>query len=149
MKLLLNIGNPNYSLKVLTRIKENVYAPFDVKITNSHIRNLNKHIGYEAFKKETLYVSSKTLWEIMRPIGGKGKHHYHGLAPQDILSALSEIKNSNDVRISYDGRYVVITLAKTEFGIPIAIILTPHGNIIGDTNTDVARIITIYPFNKK
>ncbi len=149
MNKVLNLGNKEYALKLLGKIKNNNYVPFDLRVTNAHLPALNKIIGRNIFRKDVLYVNTQTLWEIMQPIGGRGKHHYHQLSPQEILDALKDIKNSKDVNESYDGRYLIITLVMHQNDAPIAIILEPHGQLKENVGVDVARVITMYPYNKK
>ena len=85
MNVILNVGNYESSIEVLKRIKENEYVPFDIRITNTHLVNLNKLVGKTLFRKDSLYISSKTLWEIMQTKIGYGSHNYHALLPEDIV----------------------------------------------------------------
>ena len=149
MLRILNIGDNVSSLDTLTKIKNNDYMPFEVRIQNSHIVELNKEIGIKVFKNNILYINSKTLWEIMHPIGGKGKHHYHGLTPKNVLEALKTMRHSKNVSLSYDGRYIIISLARDINNKYLAIIVDPNGTTKGVGNKRVSRIITIYPQNKK
>ena len=148
MDKILNIGNKKSTLKILKEFKNTEHSPFDVKITNSHITELNKIIGKKIFKKDSLYISSKTLWEIMQPVGGFGRHHYHGLTPENIYESLSTLHKSKNIIPSYDNRYLVITLAMVYTNIPLVIIIEPNG-IVANKETTVSKIITIYPYNKK
>ena len=149
MLRILNIGDSTSSLETLEKIKNNDYSPFEVRIQNSHIVELNKEIGMKVFKNNMLFINSKTLWEIMHPIGGKGKHHYHGLTPNNILEALKTMRHSKDVNLSYDGRYIIISLAKDVNEKYLAIIVDPNGTTKDSRNKRVARIVTIYPQKKK
>ena len=146
---IVNLGNQESAIKVLTEIKENDYVPFDVRITNSHITNLNSVLGKKVFRKDALYVGSDTLWEIMQPVGEKGKHNYHGLTPLDILNALVSMKQSTEIEVSYDNRYLIVTLATVFDDVNLVVIVTPKGYLKNDSKTIVNRIITIYPKKKK
>ena len=146
----LNLGNKNYALQSLREIKERKVNDYDVRITNSHITDLNAVIGKKIFKKDALYVGSETLYEIMEPLEKEGKHHHtHGLSPEDIFNALSSIKNSNDVSVSYDNRYVIVTLAIVSDGANLVVIVDPDCPITNGSKTKIIKIITIYPKNKK
>ena len=79
---IINLGNQESSLKVLTDIKNKQYVPFDVRITNSHITSLNSVIGKRVFRKDTLYIGYDTLWELMQPIGKKNEYQYRLLRPK-------------------------------------------------------------------
>ena len=149
MNTIINIKQKESALEYLKVIKENDYVPFDIRITNSHITELNKVIGRKVFRKDALYISSRTLWEIMQPIGGKGKHNYHGLTPLDICNALAAIKKPNEIIASHSGRYLIITLALYMDSVPIAIVIEPNGSLKGAKNSNVIRIVTIYPYSQK
>ena len=149
MKKIINIGDQTSALKTITEIKDNDYVPFDIEIKNSHILVLNKIIGLKIFRNNKLFISSKTLHEIMGPIGGRGKHHFHGLTPNEILNTLKQIRFSKEINVSYDGRYVIITLATNSENIPLAVIVEPNGSIHNNRKIAVTRIVTIYPQKKK
>ncbi len=144
----INIGNPKTALKALTAIKNSDGSSADIRITNSHIKELNKIIGKNVFKKDALYVSSRTLWELMQPLGGKGWHHYHDLSPKNIYDVLNNLKRSKEVIPSYDGRYLVITIVTVFNEVHLVVILEPNGALYNDRTTSVNRIITIYPYKK-
>ena len=145
----INLGKEKSAIKNIEQIKNNKKRFQDIRIINSHITRLNKVIGKKVFKKDALYISAETLWEIMQPLGGKGKHNYHNLSPVDIYNALRTLKDSKDISVSYDNRYVIVTLAMVFKGVNIAVIVTTNGFLKGDILNKVTRIITIYPFNKK
>ena len=145
---IINLGNQESAIQVLTDIKNKQYSPFDVRITNSHITSLNLIIGKKVFRKDTLYVGSDTLWELMQPIGNKGKHNYHGLTPQNIFDALVTMKQSTEIELSYGNRYLIVTLATIFDDINLIVIVTPEGYLKNETKTIVNRIITIYPKKK-
>ena len=85
----------------------------------------------------------------MQPLGKKGKHNYHNLSPEEVYNALRTMKDSKDIEISYDNRYVIVTLATILENINIAVIVTPDGNLKKDLREKVTRIITLYPYKKK
>ena len=59
------------------------------------------------------------------------------------------MRNSTNVTLSYDNRYVIVTLATTIGDVSIAVIVTPTGSIQQEINKNVAKVITIYPYKKK
>ena len=150
MNRIINLGKVDSALKEIETIKNNDYVPFDIRIINSHLLDLNNIIGMKVFKKDALYVNSRTLWEIMQPIGGRGKHHYHELSPKEILEALLKMKNALEVVPSYDNRYLIITLATISNGTNIAIVLEKDAQIIKDGKKHlVTKVVTMYPKLKK
>ena len=145
MNKIINVGHKESALSLLRLIKDNDYVPFDIRITNSHIVELNKVIGKTIFRKDSLYISSRTLWEIMQPLGGKGKHHFHNLKPEEIFDTLEQLKYSKNISLSYDGRYLIITLSSNGLD-QSAVIIEPNGSLKGIKGLNVARIVTIYPY---
>ena len=144
----INIGKKDSAIELLKQVKENDYVSFDVKLLNLHLKRLNMILGKNVIKNNSAYVNLQTLWEIMQDIGTKGQHHFHGLTPENVYEALRTLKDSKDVRISYDSRYVIISLAKFGNNTPIAVIIEPNGYIKKINNTAV-KIVTIYPYKKK
>ena len=145
----LNLGNEKLVIDSLTNLKENKINSHDIRITNSHITDLNTILGKKIFKKDALYIDSETLWEIMQPIGNKGKHNFHGLTPKNVFDALVTMKCSKEIYVSYDNRYLIVTLATVFDDINLVVIVTPNGSLKNNSKTVVNRIITIYPKNKK
>ena len=146
----LNLGNKESAIVTLEEIKNKKVNNYDIRIQNSHITKLNKVIGRRVFKKDALYISSDTLWEIMCLGGEMGKHHHHhGLTPKNIYDALSTMKNSTEVVVSYDGRFIIVTLAKINDVTNLVVIVSPNEPLKGDIFANVTKIITIYPKDKK
>ena len=91
MKRVINIGNKKQACKDLEQFKNKHYDAVDLRINNIHLIKINDYVGYKLFYKNSLFVRSSTLWEIMQPFGSGGKHHYHGLEPEEIIDALSSL----------------------------------------------------------
>lgn len=146
----INLANKKSTIEVLEEYKNsNGNFDVDIKILNSHIRDLNAILNKNVFKKNTLFIHSQTLWEIMQPVGGKGQHNYHGLSPNNVYDALTTIRFSNDVTLSYGDRYLIITLATVFDDINIAIVITPKGTQRVNPKKSINKVITIYPYKKK
>ena len=144
----INIGNKDEALEFLEDFKNNNYSPFYVRVTNSHICELNEVIGKKVFRKDAVYISSLTLWEIMQPIGGIGSHHYHGLTPEDVYKALSRLQYSKDVTISGDNRYIVITDVEVSTNVYLIIVIKASAYLLKLDLKKVVVIITVYPKDK-
>ena len=148
MQYIINLGNKKTAVSTLALFSLKK-MDVEIKITNTHIAEINKILKQKVFKKDALFVNSETLWEIMQPTGKKGKHNYHGLSPEKVYEALSTIRFSKDVIVSYDERYLILTLATIFSDVNIAIIVTPKGSSKIKHNQMINRIITIYPYRKK
>ena len=125
-------------------IKSSAHTSF----IRQHETVLNKIIGKKIFKKDSLYISTNTLWELMQPIGGKGKHNYHGLTPKEIYDALRTMRHSKDITLSYDRRYLIVTLATILDGANLIAIVKPDCKLQNEPGT-IIKIITIYPMKIK
>ena len=145
----INLGDEQGTIDLLVKLRERKQEVSDVRIHNSHITELNKIIGRKVFKKESLYIGSETLWELMQPTGGKGRHNYHGLSPKNIYDALHSLRKSKKIEISYDDRYLIVTIATIFEDVNIAVLVTTKGSTKENFKNKVNRIITIYPYKKK
>lgn len=144
----INLGDKESAIDILRNLKENKYEFLEIRVRNSHIKDLNNVLGRKIFKNDVVYANAIMFWEIMQPVGGKGKHHYHNLSPENVYEALSTMRYSNNVTISYDNRYVIVTLATIAGGISIAAIVTPDGHTKQSNKKNVIRIITMYPIKE-
>ena len=145
MKPVINVGNRELSTTIIAQIKENNYVPFDIRITNSHITNLNKLTGRTLFRKDALYINSKTLWEIMQEGVGHGTHNYHGLSPEDIVLALEELDKPSVVINAKQNRLAIVTVSLSHFNEPLMIVIETGASLRGIINANVYKIVTIYP----
>lgn len=51
--------------------------------------------------------------------------------------------------MSYFGRYIIVTLATFNNRVPLAVIVDPESNLQNQRATNIIRIVTVYPYNKK
>ena len=77
-----------------------------------------------------------------------GKHHHHGLRPENIYEALSTMRYSKNISISYDNRYVIVTLASIKEDLNLAVIVEPGGSLKDNAKANIIRIVTIYPYRR-
>ena len=148
MKNFINTGNKSASLKYLKEIKEHQYAPFDLRIVNSHITNLNKLVGKRLIKKDALYVGSETLWEIMQKQGQMGRHHYHGLSEADVYDALSNIADPYCVFFSELKRLAIVSIRLSHYGEKTMTIIEIDADLTGFKNASIYKVVTMYPKSK-
>ena len=145
MNKIINIGNKKYTLNDLSVYKSNEYVPFDIKIINTHMKKLNYLVGFNIFTKDLLYINSKTLWEIMQPIGGRGNHNFHGLTEEDVYLALESIQNPYAVMASKNDRYSIISIEASHFGKQLIVVIEKNASLIQNINAKVNKVVTIYP----
>ena len=144
MKRVINIGNKKQACEQLKQYKEKHYESVDVEFTNVHLLKINDLVGFKLFSKNSLYVRSSTLWEVMQPVGMSGKHHYHGLEPETIVDALSSLINSFFIYESYSDRYAVLVYGNEDFP-NIMVIIELNAGLSNDRNANVNKLVTIYP----
>lgn len=145
MNLIINVGNIESAKENINKIKDNNYAPFDIRITNTHIVNLNKKIGKTIFRKDALYINSNTLCEIMHEGVGHGTHNYHGLTANDIICSLQNISNPSLVFKSKFNRLAILTITLSHFDEPILIVIELGAPLRGKINANIYKIVTMYP----
>ena len=145
MHRILNIGNKKYAINDLHTYKSNEYVPFDIKITNAHIKDINELTGINLFCKDSLYINSRTLWEIMQPIGGKGNHNYHGLTEDDVYLALESIHNPYAIISSKNNRYSIISIGVSHFNEQLIVVIEKNASLITNAKANVNKVVTIYP----
>ena len=148
MNKIINIAKKESSIEVIKQIKEKDYVPFDLKIVNSHIMDLNEKIGFVIFKNNSLYINSHSLWELMQPIGGKGGHHYHELTEEDIYIALVSIKDPYAVIDEGDNKYSIVSIFMSHINKPLLLVVEVNANLIINALAKVNKIVTIYPKDK-
>ena len=144
MKRVINIGNKKQACKDLEQFKNKHYDAIDIEFTNVHLLKLNELIGYKFFKKNSLFVRSSTLWEVMQPVGKKGKHHYHGLEPQEIVNSLEILVNSFLIYETYSNRYTFIVSCDEKYQ-NIAIVIELNAGLSDNRNANINKMVTIFP----
>ena len=145
MNVFINIGNKETAIELLNQFKEKDYVPFDVRIMNTHITNLNVLVGKTIFRKDSLYINSHTLWELMQPLGKKGNHNYHDLTPEDIEDALSNIDNPYCIFLTKNSRYAIITTTLTHVNQPMFVVIEVGSDLLNKKNANIYKIVTMYP----
>ena len=145
----INLVEKEETINTLQLIRDGKKVSRYIRIINSHIKELNKIIGRNVFKKDAVYINSLTLWEIMQPVGGQGSHHYHGLAPEEVYNALSRIQYSKNVITTDEDRLIVISDVEIKEGLFLLVIIARDQNLYKERLDNVAVIITIYPSNRK
>ena len=147
MNVIINLADKKSTIEQLNKLMEKEYVPFDIEITNSHIKDLNEKIGINLFSKNSLYISSITIHDIMQPIGDSGSHNYHGLFAEDIYLALKSINNPKYVYVTKHGRYAIVSIELSHFNVPLMLVIEKGAGIQNDINASVNKVITIYPKN--
>ena len=148
METTINIAKRKEALKILKNFKDNIYQNSIVEIENIRLKNINKFFKSTIITRSNCFIESKTLWEIMQPIGNKKSHNFHGLTEEMVFDALNSLSNPIDAKPSYYGRFLIITIAVEEHGHNLGAIIEP--NIYNITlDKTINKIITIHPLDLK
>lgn len=144
MNKIINIKTKK-SINEIQVFSEKIFVPVDIKFENVHLRKLNKLIGNEVFSKNDLYINSKTLWELMQPIGDVGSHNYHELMPEDIFYALNALIEPIAVFKVKSDRYAIVPVYIYSFAEPLMVVIEKDAELMNRQNAKINKIVTIYP----
>lgn len=144
MKRIINIGNKKQAIKDLEQFKNKRYESIEIEFTNVHLLKLNKVLEYKLFSKDSLYVHSSTLWDIMQPVGSTYKHHSHGLEPELIVDILSSLIDTFLIYESYSNRYVVLAHGDND-NPNIIIVIELNAGLNANRNANINKLVTLYP----
>ncbi len=128
----------------LTKFKEKEYE-CDVRFKNIHMKRVNALIKSDLFAKNDLFVTGKTLYDLMQPQGEQDSHNYHGLTPLDILDALNNIISPYCIFKTKYGRISIILSCLSHFGEPLMMIIEIGAGTIEDQDANINKIVTMYP----
>ena len=144
----INLGNKKEAIKAFNAFKTNDYVPFDIELINVHLKDINNNLSVNVFRKSSLYITSKTLWECMQPLGSKGKHNFHGLLPEEIYDSLHDLQNARCIARVCDTRTVIVTSIVASCGDPIVVIVETGSSLTFNRNANINKIVTLYPKKK-
>ena len=129
----------------MSKFKNKDYSPTDVELFNIHMKKLNDALGFTLFRKNSLYLTSKLLWEAMQPVGDSGTHNFHGLEVEEIYNALISISKSTKIYKTHDERYLIVTSVVTKCGDPIIAVVKTGSSLADIRNANINKLVTIYP----
>ena len=141
----INLGNKKEAIKAFNAFKTNDYVPFDIELVNSHLKNINDSLNVNIFRKGSLFITSKTLWECMQPLGAKGKHNFHGLSPEEIYDSLRDLQNTRCIASVHESRFVIVTNIIASCGDPIIAIVETGSPLTLNRNANINKVVTLYP----
>jgi len=144
----INIANKDKTIKELERFNCKHYESIDIEFCNVHLTEINKISGKRIFDKNSLFVRSSTLWEIMQPLGDRGKHNFHGLKAEDIFSALKSIKKPYCVFICKESRIAIATIVENCNKDKLLLIIELHSGLENDRFANINKLVSLYPKKK-
>ena len=144
MNKIINIKNKK-SINEIKVFKDKVFVPVDVRFENVHIKRLNEIIKFELFSKNDLYINSKSLWELMQPVGDAGSHNYHGLTSEDIYYALNSLLDPLAVFQVKNERFAIVPVFISSFNEPLMVVIEKDAELMNRQNAKINKIVTIYP----
>ena len=147
MKLVINIKETKTAIKEVDVYRKKKYEGKDVRFTNVNLLKLNEILSEPLFYKNDVFINSETLWELMQDLGGSGKHNYHDLTAEDIITALKSIAAPYAVIDNQINRYAIITTTLSHFNEPLMIVIEIGGGLFSNSDANINKIVTIYPRN--
>lgn len=144
MNKIINIKNKK-AIDEIKVFKDKVFVPVDVRFENVHIKRLNEIIKFELFSKNDLYINSKSLWELMQPVGDAGSHNYHGLTAEDIYYALNSLLDPLAVFQVKNERFAIVPVFISSFNEPLMVVIEKDAELMNRQNAKINKIVTIYP----
>ena len=141
----INIKNHREAIAALKQYQDKKYFNQTIRIRNVQLKKINSVLKYIIFDKNDLYIDTETLFEIMQPTGGKGKHNYHGLTPEEILDSLNAISEPYCVFEDEFQKYAIITTSLTSNMEQIMVIVAIGSGTYIDYKACVNKIVTIFP----
>ena len=141
----INIKNKKQSLALLSHYQKKKTVLIDIKFINTNLKEINNLIGKAIFVKNDLYVNSDTLYEIMQPIGGRGRHNFHGLTPEEIINVLNNLIHPYCVYKANKGKYGIISTITRATGETFIIIIEIGAGLIGRMDANINKFVTMFP----
>ena len=141
----INIGNKEKAIIDIGQFSLKNYRSTDIEFFNVHIKELNKTLQMNIFDKNSLYIRSSTLWELMQEEGNKGKHNFHGLTPNQIYDVLKGLLAPYCVYYSRNSRIVITTFVENTRNEKIQLVLELHAPLENNRNANINKIVSIYP----
>ena len=145
MKIAINIKRKITAIESIEKFKNKKYSSIDIQFTNMHLLKINELIRKDVFKKNNLYVSSNTLFDIMQPVGDKHSHNSHNLSPKEIVEVLNNLTNPYCVYVAKYGRYAFVSIIIGECGEPLIVIIEVGSGTHDNPAANVNKMVTMYP----
>ncbi len=143
-----NIQKRRATLNLLYSIQTKHYQNLVVRFGNTNLCRINKLIKKIIFHKNDLYADATTLHELMQPVGGKGKHNYHGLTPEIVLEATKNVNDPLCILSENNYKYACIIPTQDENGNPLLVVIQTKCGLNEDENAGINKLVTIFPKEK-
>lgn len=141
---IINIKNRKEALEALLRFKKREKKGIEIKLINIHLCKINELINGKIFFKNDLYVSGETLYDIMQPVGGRGKHNHHGLKEETILAVLNSASHPIGL-YEINNRYIIATVVVNDTNENIVLVVEKNASLRNNRDANINKLITIYP----
>lgn len=144
MKTIINIKSKK-AIDELKTFKQTLYLSLDIKFENVHLKRINELARKRVFSKNDAYINAVTLYELMKEVGMRGAHNYHGLSPKDIIEALNNLSTPTCIFKTHSKRFVVIPSMISSFEMPLMVVIEKDSGLITNPFANINKIVTIYP----
>lgn len=140
----INLAKKNEAIDSLKHFKNREYYQ-DIEFTNIHLIKINELVGFNLFTKNSLFANSATLFELMQPTGKIGRHHYHGLRPDEIIELFINITRPNIIYRTYLNRIGILITIESTSAKNFLLIIELNSTLLNKRNANINKLITIYP----
>ena len=141
----INIAIKEKALNLLEKYRCKNYESTDIEILNVHLKDINFICNKKIFDKNSLFVRSSTLWELMQPEGNKGKHNFHGLSPEEIFNAMRGTVNPYCIYNTKENRIAVATMFVNNRNEKLLVIIELHAGLENDRFANINKLVSVYP----
>ena len=141
----INIAIKEKAVGLLEKYRCKNYESADIEILNVHLKQINLICDRKIFDKNSLFVRSSTLWEIMQPEGSKGKHNFHGLSAEEVFNALRDTLNPYCIFNTKENRIAVATLFVNNRNEKLLVIIELHAGLENDRFANINKLVSVYP----
>lgn len=145
---IINIANKSKAIEQIKRYNCKHYESTDIEFRNVHLMQINKICKKRIFDKNNLFVRSSTLWELMQPIGDRGRHNFHGLHAYEIYNALKNLNNPYSVFVSKESRIAIATIVENGDKDKLLLIIELHSGLENDRFANINKLVSLYPKKK-
>ena len=142
---IINIKNKKEALKALACFKGREQKGVEIKLVNVHLCKINKLTNNTIFSKNDLFVNGETLFDIMHPVGGYGRHNHHGLSEEMVLEVLNNAYQPIGLYMANSNRFVIATVVVNNTGENIILVIEKGAQLRNNRDANINKLITIYP----
>ena len=146
METIINPAKTDEAVQIIQEYSKKEVIGNVILIRNLHLKKLNEVYGDKIFSKNDAFINSETLWAATQPFGEIGRnfsHNAHNLKAKEIVRSLQTLSKSKNIKPSYYGRFIVITMSGNSL-FDIAVVIDPKSES-ANLPFIANKIVSIFP----